>query len=260
MSYLINVCRRQRLTASSAGIISHLIFQHFLMSRNPAQSGHKCSLFRGNSTTCRQRGFRCQRPDHGYGYRSAGGSWWGSFWATRTTATWHASRLKRAEAVLDDAPLLSDDDLWLDAFHQRLLPPPDRRGSGRGDADAIASRQGAAPGARDTLPQPMPEHTLDIDALQKRAPRQAELLQLLRDESGNGIDTDSLTETLPNWRRAAKPLFEKGLITHFERRAETHSGDNSRGTPSDPGPKPNTAQQNAIDAVQQCRRLRSVPA
>ena len=38
----------------------------------------------------------------------------------------------------------------------------------------------------------------------------------MRDAGGNGIDTDTLTEQLPSWRRAAKALFEKGLIDRFE--------------------------------------------
>ena len=58
----------------------------------------------------------------------------------------------------------------------------------------------------------------DIEALAKRAPKQAELLEALCDAGGNGCEADHLTDLLPNWRRAAKALFEKGLIARREER------------------------------------------
>ena len=60
----------------------------------------------------------------------------------------------------------------------------------------------------------------NIDMLAQRAPRQAELLEALIDAGGDGLDADLLTDTLPTWRRAAKRLGEKGLLSIFEVRAE----------------------------------------
>ena len=60
----------------------------------------------------------------------------------------------------------------------------------------------------------------NVEALSKRAPRQAELLEHLIDAGGTGVEADRLTEELPNWRRAAATLFKKGHITRFEARSE----------------------------------------
>ena len=60
----------------------------------------------------------------------------------------------------------------------------------------------------------------NIDMLAQHAPRQAELLEALIDAGGDGLDADLLTDTLPTWRRAAKRLGEKGLLSIFEVRAE----------------------------------------
>ena len=60
----------------------------------------------------------------------------------------------------------------------------------------------------------------DIETLAKRAPRQAELLTLLADAGGGGVDTDALGELFPRWRQAAKGLLAKGLIAHFDAQAE----------------------------------------
>ena len=48
------------------------------------------------------------------------------------------------------------------------------------------------------------------DPARERAPKQAELLELLIDAGGNGIDADRLTEELPNWRRAANGPVREG--------------------------------------------------
>ena len=57
---------------------------------------------------------------------------------------------------------------------------------------------------------------VDIEALAKKAPRQAELLETLLDAGGNGIDVQSLAEQMPAWRRSFRALAGKGLAAEFE--------------------------------------------
>ena len=156
------------------------------------------------------------------------------------------SRLKRADAVLDETPLLSEEALWLirftsDYYHHPIgevaaaaLPVLLRKGKALHPVlEFVAISDGGA-GA-------------DIDALTRRAPRQAELLSMLIDAGGNGIEADSLTEQLPNWRRVAKSLLEKGLITRFESRASESIA--SIPITSRAGPALNQQQQDALDRI-----------
>ena len=156
------------------------------------------------------------------------------------------SRLKRAEMALDDEPLLSDEALWLirftsDYYHHPIgevaaatLPALLRKGKALHPVLEFIAVSGAGENA-------------DIETLTTRAPRQAELLQQLVDVGGNGIETDSLTELLPNWRRAAKPLFEKRLITRFDCRADEREFPEP-GSPQ-PGPTLNERQQEAVKSI-----------
>lgn len=156
------------------------------------------------------------------------------------------SRLKRTETTLDDRPLLSEDDLWLirftsDYYHHPIgevaaaaLPALLRRGKALHpvlEFIVVSASGGSA----------------DVVALTKRAPRQAELLELLIDAGGDGIETDALSELLPNWRRVAKSLFDKGLIDRFERRAS--EVDAATTTASSHAPTLNQQQQDALDSI-----------
>ena len=156
------------------------------------------------------------------------------------------TRLKRAEATLDDDALLSEESLWLIRFTSDYYHHP----VGEVAAAALPTllRKGHAlhPTLEFISITDSGEHA-DMDTLAKRAPKQAELLAHLADASGNGIDTDSLTESLPNWRRAAKPLFEKGFIARFERRADEQEP--AATEKPRPGPVLNKRQQDALDSV-----------
>ncbi len=96
-------------------------------------------------------------------------------------------KLRRAMRTLDDEPLLSDEDLWLirftsDYYHHPVgevvsaaLPAALRHGKPLNPkATCIAITDSGA--------------ATDIDTLARRAPRQAELLEMLIDAGGNGID------------------------------------------------------------------------
>ncbi len=85
--------------------------------------------------------------------------------------------------------------------------------------------------------------------MSKRAPRQAELLTLLVDAGGDGIDIDSLAELMPNWRPAAKALLAKGFVSRFDARANapTTLEDNT----GEPGPDLNEKQLEALEKIRE---------
>ncbi|MCH9694952.1 MAG: primosomal protein N' [Gammaproteobacteria bacterium] len=127
-------------------------------------------------------------------------------------------KLRRCSQLLDARPLLSANDLWLirftsDYYHHPIgevaataLPALLRHGKAlHPKVEMVAITSAAA--------------TADFESLRRRAPKQAELLELLVDAGDGGMDADLLTETLPNWRRVAKALREKGLLSGFESRA-----------------------------------------
>lgn len=156
------------------------------------------------------------------------------------------SRLRRVEETLDDQPLLSEEALWLIRFTSDYYHHP----IGEVAATALPSllRKGKTlhPVLEFFAVTDASEH-IDIGPLQKRAPRQAELLIHLIDAGGNGIDAESLGTLLPNWRRAAKPLLEKGLIMRFETRADEQEP--AAALTAQPGPVLNPQQAAAVDSI-----------
>ena len=156
------------------------------------------------------------------------------------------SKLKRIVEVLDPRPLLGTAELRLlrftsDYYHHPIgevvaaaLPTLLRQGR---PLHAVAEVVAVTAAGEDT----------DVEALSVRAPRQAELLEVLGDAGGNGLEAGALTELLPSWRSVAKPLFEKGLITRFETRGEDF--DERLPGPADPGPEPNEDQAAALEVL-----------
>ena len=156
------------------------------------------------------------------------------------------ARLRRCSTVLDATPLLGDAELRLvrftsDYYHHPIgevvaaaLPALLRQGKALHPVvEMIAATESGA--------------TTDIEALSRRAPRQAELLETLLDAGGDGIEAESLTEQLPNWRRAAKALFEKGLATRHETRAPDF--DETLAPEAVAGPDLNEEQRAAMQAL-----------
>lgn len=130
-----------------------------------------------------------------------------------------AGKIRRCDAVIDEAPLLSATDLRLIRFTSDYYHHP----IGEVVAAALPAllRQGKALHPTvETIAVSDLGQSQDIEAMARRAPKQAELLEFLIDAGGNGVDADRLTEELPNWRRVAKALFEKGYIARFELRSE----------------------------------------
>ncbi len=156
------------------------------------------------------------------------------------------SKIRRCDAVLDDTPLLSADDLRLITFTSNYYHHP--------IGEVVAAALPALLRAGKPL---LPMLRLvaisdagaaaDIEDLAKRAPRQAELIEHLLDAGGDGLQVDALTEQLPNWRRAAKGLLEKGLITRFESKAEPDLPECTLA--ATPGPTLNADQQRALDVL-----------
>ena len=156
------------------------------------------------------------------------------------------AKIRRVSATLDDDALLHEDDLWLIHFASNYYHHP----IGEVVAAALPSllRHGKALLPTQTLlAVTMAGQSADFEALTKRAPRQAELLQWLLDAGGNGIDTDSLTEQLPNWRRAEKGLLEKGFVCRFE--AIHDVAEATTELSRQPGPELNAHQQSALVAI-----------
>ncbi len=156
------------------------------------------------------------------------------------------SKVRHAIATLDDTPLLSADDIWLIRFTSSYYHHP----IGEVVAAALPAllRQGKAlhPILASVAITDAGE-SADVETLSRRAPRQAELLETLRDAGGNGLDTDTLTELLPNWRRAAKALLQKGLVSHFD--APREEPESVPDTIGQSGPELNTYQCRALDAI-----------
>ncbi len=161
-------------------------------------------------------------------------------------------KLKRCTEVLDDEALLSEADLWLIRFVSEYYHHP----IGEVVAASLPSllRQGKSlhPMIERVLATNLAEE-IDNDSLARRAPKQAELLASLLDAGGDGLDTEFLTETLPNWRRAAKGLFDKELISRFETRAEDFD-EHVRDGPT-PGPSLNPDQETALATLRSSDRF-----
>ena len=157
-----------------------------------------------------------------------------------------AEKIRPVIEVLDDEPLMHDSDLWLTRFASDYYHHP----IGEVVAAALPAllRQGKALhpvveklAASDTA------MSGDLEALSKRAPRQAELLEALLDAGGDGLDAETLTEQQPNWRRALKPLLEKGFVTRFDAKAPEF--DDRAVVDGVRGPVLNEQQDAALDAI-----------
>lgn len=119
------------------------------------------------------------------------------------------SKLRRAAALLDDEALLSADDLWLIRFTSEYYHHP----VGEVVAAALPALLRQARPLTPTIEQVVLTEAgrdADSNALSRRAPRQAEILDALL-RRGKATVTE-LDERLPNWRRGRKALLDKHWI------------------------------------------------
>ena len=156
------------------------------------------------------------------------------------------AKLRRCIAVLDDAPLLGEEDLRLlrfasDYYHHPIgevvaaaLPALLRQGRPFLAEEARHSATDAGAAA-------------DVEALARRAPRQAELLESLRDAGGNGLGDAELNDLAPGWRRIMGALREKGLADQFYSAAD--ADDFPQFADPKAGPRLNADQRQAVDAI-----------
>jgi primosomal protein N' (replication factor Y) len=152
-------------------------------------------------------------------------------------------QLRHCLEALDDEPLLDEAALRLVRFTSDYYHHP----IGEVVAAALPAllRQGKPlhPVVETISISDLGEN-VDIEALSRRAPRQAELLETLLDAGGSGVEAGQLTELLPNWRRVAKTLFEKGMLQRFEVRASEF--DETLAPDAVAGPTLNADQQGAV--------------
>ena len=121
-----------------------------------------------------------------------------------------ADKLRPAISPIDTAPVLNESDLWLVRFASNYyqhpigevvaaaLPAPLRHGKPLNPLirKIRISNDGAA---------------IDIDTLNKRAPKQARLLAAIQDAVIVGFD--ELDASQPGWRTVRKALLDKGWVT-----------------------------------------------
>jgi primosomal protein N' (replication factor Y) len=156
------------------------------------------------------------------------------------------SKLRSATAVLDDSPLLDEDDLWLvsftsDYYHHPIgevvaaaLPALLRQGKPL--VSLIRKISATAEGA-----------ATDLNSIAKRAPRQAALLEIVRD--ADAISFTELDEAMPGWRRLKKNLVDKSLIEEFETSDDTDEPDSFANVEQTDGPELNADQAQALQVM-----------
>ncbi len=153
-------------------------------------------------------------------------------------------RLKSAEALLDDAPVLQETVLelllWAADYYQHPVGEvigaalPHLLRAGRGARERIerifVTEQGRAQ---------------DLPALQRRAPRQAAMLERLLAAS-DGLTRDALSRCEGDWRGAWRSLTAKGLCEGREVKPAVAV---SRPPPESAGPRLTVAQEQAVDEI-----------
>ena len=162
----------------------------------------------------------------------------------RTHSDYPVSKLKPLLAVLDQQPVLSSEILdilqWAAAYYHHplgevihaALPAPLREGR---DNTAISlSCWQVTVQAEDA----------DIAAQLKRAPKQWQLLQLLRQHT-TGLNADQLNALTDNWRTAMRSLLEKNLVSEVQQ-----SPFSAPLTENDTAPILNSEQQASVAHIQ----------
>ena len=157
-----------------------------------------------------------------------------------------ADKLKRVSEVLDDGGLLSDDDLWLLRFTSDYYHHP--IGEVASAALPTLLRQGRPLYSTLRYLSSTPAGTdADLDALRRRAPKQAELLTIVLD--ADRISYDDVDAAMPGWRRALKGLVDKGLVETIEATEEPGSDEVLANVEQVSGPTLNPDQRSAVRTI-----------
>lgn len=155
-----------------------------------------------------------------------------------------AGKLRRADALLDETPIFAADELWLIRFTSDYYHHP----IGECFAAAMPAllRQGRPVDVvRDVLSLADEGRAVDVDALRRRAPRQAELLDGLG-EAGR-LAFDELDARCPGWRRLRKTMLDKGWVT-VAQETDNRSRDGADVVPTS-GPTLNEEQRHAVASL-----------
>ena len=153
-----------------------------------------------------------------------------------------AGKLRDARGVLDEGPILSPDDLWLIGFTSDYYHHP----IGEVAAAAIPTllRQGKPLESQTSWLAPTPAgRDTDLDALRKRAPKQAELLTLVID--ADPVSFPELDEAMPGWRRLRTTLLNKDLVEEYVASDDSRT-DNLARVEQESGPELNADQKLAL--------------
>jgi primosomal protein N' (replication factor Y) len=156
------------------------------------------------------------------------------------------AKLREALALIDEVPILTAHDLWLIRFTSDYYHHP--------IGEVVAAALPAA--LRSGKPLYAVVHQLalsdagraeDPDALRKRAAKQAELLERLREYSP--MSFPELDSAMPGWRRIYKGMAAKGWLVEAETREM--SADVAGPQPAEKGPALNSDQSAALAAIRQ---------
>jgi len=160
------------------------------------------------------------------------------------TTSWPRSKLRHADEIIDREPILDEELVkllkWAAEYYHRppgevfwaALPGLLRRG---GESEASEEYWRA-------IHRLSPE---ELDRLRRRAPRQAEILDVLA-AMPSGVPAKELVLTQPRWRATMKALSAKGWVEVLERKPQTVSG---VGVITEAPPVLTAHQQSAIDTL-----------
>ncbi len=156
------------------------------------------------------------------------------------------ARLKNAIQAIDATSLLSEADRWLIRFTSNYYHHP----IGEVVASALPAllRQGnpLVSVVRKMSITPAGAGT-DVEAIGKRAPRQAELLLLMQD--AESLSFAELDQSMPGWRRVCKSLVEKALLEEFTVRDDSDAVEHFANVEQVSGPSLNADQKAALQAI-----------
>ncbi len=160
-------------------------------------------------------------------------------------------KLRQATEVLDDEPLLGADDLWMLRFVSSYYHHP----IGEVAAAALPTllRQGRPLLDKQQVVGLTPKGAaVEIGELERRAPRQCQLLALLAERHPR--TADDLETAMPGWRRVLPAMQDKGWLSVNE---QVFSPPAPRTVDPIDGPPLNDEQRHALAAIGDCDEFRA---
>ena len=156
------------------------------------------------------------------------------------------AKLREALALIDETPILTAHDLWLIRFTSDYYHHP----IGEVVAAALPAMLRSGKPLYDVVHQlalSAAARAEDPEQLRKRAAKQAELLERLRDCSL--MSFAELDTAMPGWRRIYKGMAAKGWLLETETRETVEIGPRPR--PAEKAPALNSDQSAALTAIRQ---------